>query len=119
MLDIEFFRPEEVLKATVHKGSGKLGFSMSAINRMDFENNRYFKVGHNSRDENDDSLYLVPSHENDDDAFKVGKAGDYYYIRIKNVLNDLDIDYETETVSYEIRELKSDNMKYYRLDRRK
>ncbi|MES2810267.1 MAG: hypothetical protein V4619_16660 [Bacteroidota bacterium] len=120
MFEFEFFEPEEdygVVKATVHK-TGKLGFSSGAGKKFDFEVNRYYKIGRNKADKEDKALYMLNSSEEDKSSYKVSKAGDYYYLRIKNIIDSLGYDYLNESVIFNIQEVESGESKYYKLIRR-
>ena len=123
MIDIdglEFFESSSkygVVKATVHK-TGKLGFSSGANKYMKLEEIKYFNIGTNKNDIEDQSLYLVPIEEETDKSFNLVKAGDYYYITIKNVLRDLKIDYKNETVIFDIDEEEINEIRIFKLNRR-
>ncbi|MBS1489707.1 MAG: hypothetical protein JSS93_04205 [Bacteroidetes bacterium] len=119
--DIEYFEPEDkfgVIKATVHK-SGKLGFSTGAIKLIDFEKNKFFKIG--KKKDSTDVLFLIPVDAEDDYTFKVLKAGDYYYLRIKRLLSQLGIDYrnENENISFDIDEVKENGKRYFKMLQKK
>ena len=121
LFEIDFFEPEDdygVVKAAVHK-TGKLGFSSGAAKKIDFENNRYFKIGKNKADLEDKAIYMLNSGEIDKSAYKVSKAGDYYYLRIKNIIDSLGYDYINESVIFNIQEMEGDGDIYYKLIRRK
>lgn len=121
MVKFKYLTPKDnlgVIKATIHK-TGKMGFSTGAIKVLGLEKNRYFKLAVNDEDANDNSLYLVLAKESDKDAFMTNKAGPYYYLRVKHVLDELGIDYRTETVIYDIREMRDGDIRYYRLTKRK
>ncbi|GAB4509379.1 MAG: hypothetical protein Tsb004_10090 [Allomuricauda sp.] len=107
-----------VVKASVHK-SGKLGFSSGAQHKMKIDSNKYYKVGFNDSDENDESIYLVETNSEDVDAFKANKAGNYYYLRLKHVFEKRNISYKDGGIIYDIYELEKENIKYYKLKRRK
>lgn len=120
MIELEFFDSSNrygVIKATVHK-TGKLGFSSGATKFLDLDNIRYFNIGLNKKDQEDDSLYLVPSEKQSEKSFKLVKAGDYYYLSIKDILRELKIDYKNESVIYDIDELDLSEQKLYKLTRR-
>ena len=119
---LRIFQPIESIgniKATVQR-SGKLGFSMGAIKvlELDKEECRFFQIASNEDDEEDKSLYLIRTERDDKNAFQAKKAGTYYYLRIKHVLNKMDIDYQNESVIYDIIEKENDNQKYFQLRRR-
>lgn len=125
MDDIEYFEPEEkygTTKATVHK-SGKLGFSQGAAKLIDFETNKMFKIGRKKSEYglNSDVLVMIPVQEKDDLTFTIGKAGEYYYLKTKRLLTQLNIDYrnESEVVSFEVEDVIENGKKYFKLIRRK
>lgn len=121
MIELDFFESSSkygVVKATVHK-TGKLGFSTGASKFMELDKIKYFNIGTNKKDEEDNNLYLVPIEKETDKSFKVVKAGDYYYVAIKNILRDLKIDYKNETVIFDIDELEMKDNKIYKMTKRK
>lgn len=121
MVKFKFLSPKDnlgVVKATVHK-TGKMGFSTGAIKLMDLEKNKYFKLALNEEDENDKSLYLIPAQEIGKETFVTSKAGAYYYLKVKHILDELGVDYQYETVIYDIREATEDGTDCYRLTRRR
>src|SRR5690606_39537721 len=95
-IELDFFEPEDKygpIKATVHR-SGRLGFSSGANQLINFEENRYFKIG--KKQDGDDerhglTLYMVPVNEKDEKTFEVLKAGAYFYLKTKRLLNQLNI----------------------------
>ena len=107
-----------VIKATVHK-DGKLGFSTGAAEFMELVSNRYIKVATNAEDSTDDNLYLVLSDAEESGVFKVNKAGKYYYLRIKHILDRYKMDYKEEKIIFDIEENKEEDMIYYTLKKRK
>jgi hypothetical protein len=120
MIKIDFFDSSSkygVIKATVHK-TGKLGFSSGASKYIGLEDTQYVKIGRNSDDQEDECLYLVKVGDSGDKAFKVVKAGDYFYVFIKNILRELNIDYKNESVIYDIEEITIGESTYYKMCRR-
>lgn len=103
-----------VVKATTHK-SGKLGFSSAAANMMNLTVETYFRVAFNAADLEDENLYLVLTDAQDDLAFKANKAGEYYYLSIKHVLDERDIDYKNDKVIYNIKLQEQQGIRYYEL----
>jgi len=89
------------LKATAHK-SGKLGFTMEAANKLNLEYQDCAKIAINEGDSTDKSLYVVFSPSEVEGAFKVSKAGEYYYLNTKHLFDSLGIDYKAESVVYDI-----------------
>lgn len=122
MIEIDFFRPKESdrnAKVTVHK-TGKLGFSKSASDLMGLANRRYCKIGKDSNGDGNKVLYMVIQANKDEYSYKVSKAGDYFYLKAKQLLIDLDIDYKDNdsTVIYDITHIKVDDKEYYKLTKR-
>lgn len=117
---IQFEDPSKsngVIKATIHK-TGKLGFSSSAHNFLSLGEESYFRIGFNDADPEDDNIYLVPSKE-DGQAFKAAKAGDYYYINLKHIFDKRGLDYQNETMIYDIKKQKSGDVDFFILTKRK
>jgi hypothetical protein len=105
-MKIKFFNPDSLdknLKATVHK-SGKLGFTVDAARRLKLETNKSAAIGTNEDDPLDDSLYIIIYNEVRSGAFRIAKAGQYYYINLKALFDALKINYKQESVVYDISE---------------
>ena len=116
---IVFEDPNKVggsIKATIHK-SGKLGFSSGAEDFMGIKENVFFKIGFNESGE-EGNIYMVPV-DSEEGAFKVSKAGQYYYINLKNVFDKKGIDYKNKSYIYDIRKEKSEDVTYFILTKRK
>lgn len=122
MIDIEFIKPNESessVKLTVHR-TGKLGFSKGAIDLMNIEKNKNCKFGKNKNKEEDEKLYMVVSNQRDNLSYKISKAGDYYYIKAKELLRELNIDYSDQatTVIFDIREIDNNGQRIFELNKR-
>ena len=122
MVEIDFFKPKESdrnAKVTVHK-TGKLGFSKSASDIMDLANKRYCKIGKDVNGEGNKVLYMAVQTNKDEYSYKVSKAGDYFYLKAKQLLIDLGIDYKDDdsTVIYDIVPVNLDEKEYYKLTKR-
>lgn len=122
MLDLNFIKPKETdgaVKLTVHK-TGKLGFSKGAIELLNIGANKYCKFATNNADTNDVSVYMVVDPNGDEYSFKISKAGDYYYIKAKSFLNEMDIDFEdeTRTIIFDIQQIDYNGEKIYKLKKR-
>ena len=114
-MKIRILKPKEThapAKITVHK-TGKLGFSKGAMELLNLNKYKFAKFGF---DENDQLVILMFS-QADDETFNIAKAGAYYYINAKSLLQDLDIDYTSEdTTIFDIRRMDEEN--HYRLVKR-
>ena len=122
MIELKFFKPKDIegsVKITVHK-SGKLGFSKGAINLLKLNINKHCKFATNKVYENKDEIYLLVNNSEDEFSFKISKAGEYYYIKAKSFLSDLNIDYsdETQTIIFDIKEIDYQDQKIYKLNKR-
>lgn len=116
---ITFEDPNKVggsIKATIHK-TGKLGFSSGAEDFMKITDESYFKIGFNNSD-SDENIYIVLS-ETPNGAFKVSKAGEYYYVNLKNVFDKRGIDYKNKSYIYDIRKENSEGAEFFILTKRK
>lgn len=124
MFVFEFIEPKEnekIAKLTVHK-SGKLGLSKGAMDLLDTENNKYCKFAYNNAygNKEDKDLYMFLYKENDGASFSISKAGEYYYIKAKSLLIDLDIEYEdtSKTIIYDIYPMEYEGETIYKLKKR-
>lgn len=124
MFIFEFIEPKEnekIAKLTVHK-SGKLGLSKGAMGLLDSENNKFCKFAYNNTEntKDDKDLYMFLFKENDGASFSISKAGEYYYIKAKSLLIDLNIDYEdiSKTIIFDIFPLEYEGNTIYKLKKR-
>lgn len=119
-MKIKFFNPKNLdrnLKATVHK-SGKLGFTVDAANKMDLKPDKSAAVGVNEEDKSDKSLYIIIYDDIQESTFKVAKAGDYYYLNLKNLFDTMKINYKNQSVVYDISEETIEGLQGYKLSPR-
>jgi hypothetical protein len=120
-MKIKFFNPDNLdknLKATVHK-SGKLGFTVDAARRLKLEINKSAAIGANEDDPTDDSLYVIIYNEVRSGAFRIAKAGQYFYINLKALFDALKINYKQESVVYDISEELFGDEIVFKFSRRK
>jgi hypothetical protein len=122
MVKINFFDAstfDRNIKCTIHK-SGKIGFSNAAIKRLSIDKMYGVKIGTNEENREDENLYLVCIKDEDKSAFKFIKAGDYYYINAKPLLDEIKIDYRNTKVTliYDIIDVDIDGEKMYKLIKR-
>ena len=114
-MQLKIIRPKEanaIAKITVHK-TGKLGFSKGAMEILKLEENKFSKFGFNEVED----FFIIMCKESDEETFNVAKAGDYYYITAKSLLEDLEIDYKSDdTTIFDIRKTEEENM--YKLNKR-
>ncbi|STD53925.1 hypothetical protein [Empedobacter falsenii] len=115
--NIIFESPENnygTIKATVHK-TGKLGFSSGAEKFMNLKEDLYTKIGFDT--ENSNKLYLILQ-ENSENAFKISKAGEYYYINLKHIFDSKNIDYKSKSIIYDIKKERENDTIFFILTKR-
>ena len=103
-MKLKFFNAEETsrnAKATVHT-SGKLGFSGDAIDYLEIKEGKSILLGQNEEDEKDFNLYAAVYDGIQEGAFRINKAGDYYYVNTKNLFDTLNIDYKGKRIIYDL-----------------
>ncbi len=91
------------LKATAHK-TGKLGFSSEAAKKMRLETAKTAYLFLNSDDVDDRNLYVQIDYDkvNENDGFKILKAGSYYYLNAKAFFDTYKLDYVNDNLVYDI-----------------
>jgi hypothetical protein len=105
------------IKCSIHL-SGKLGFSSSAINLLKLDQNKYIAFGVNEEDEKDPNLYMFLYKEEHNEAFKIIKAGNYYYLNTKKMFDEIGLDYKNTNYIFDIIEIEYEKQKIYKLNRR-
>ncbi len=119
-MKIEFIKPPETgesVKATIHI-NGKMGFSKSAIKKFGLDEGKLIKIGLNTEDKTDTSLYVVIKKFDDGESLKVLKAGQYYYVNSKTLFDNLKIDYKNKKIIYDVEDFEYSNIKMYKFVRR-
>lgn len=103
------------LKCALH-ASGKLGFTEETARRLKFGNNSAVKF---AIDEDDESiLYLFNIQGEDEDSFKVNKAGAYFYVNAKAMFDMLGYDYTNKSIMFDMIEIKEEQNEIYKLIKR-
>lgn len=87
------------LKATI-QSSGRLGFTEETAKELNLAEMGYIKLG--CFEQEPDIMYLIPCESADEDAFKVCKAGAYYYLPTSALFLALDLDFKTKTIMFDI-----------------
>jgi hypothetical protein len=89
------------VKAQIHK-SGRLGFSLQAIRRFNFDVSKgmAFAVEENAQDNN--TFYGVITPSNAPNTIKFTKLGQYYAIDSPSTFNKLGFDYRNEACIFAI-----------------
>ena len=101
---LKFIKAEETQrngKATIHH-SGKLGFSGDAISSLGLTDQKWISFAINEDNAEDRNLYAVVYDEKTEGAFRINKAGQYYYVGTRAMFDTLGVDYRNSKVIYDI-----------------
>ena len=96
--------------ASIHL-TGKLGFNMDASKFMKLESRPSFVVATRTNDSKATQIFLIETEDdlgNDISPVTVSKAGEYYYLNIRNMLDQLGLDYEGRISVYKIAKSEED-----------
>jgi hypothetical protein len=107
-LKLKFITPADLcgqLKATVHK-TGKLGFTLHTAKKFELNKNKSISIGQNQQDKNDNKLYIIVNDNIKEDAFKVCKAGEYYYLNTKYLFDKLGYNYAGGPIVFDISKIQ-------------
>ncbi len=99
---IKFFSAKQYsarLKATI-QSSGKLGFTDETAKELALSAQTYVRLGIDESDS--ETLYLVVCESTDEDAFKVCKAGEYYYLPTATLFRSLGFDFKNRTIIFDL-----------------
>jgi hypothetical protein len=103
-MKLKFIKAEETernAKATVHT-TGKLGFSKDAIEYLGINEDNTIQFAQNTEDVNDKNLYAKIYGSAQEGAFRISKAGEYFYVNTKNMLDSLGVDYKNSKIIYDL-----------------
>lgn len=102
MKNVKFYSARKYtikLKATI-QSTGKLGFTDETAKELELSTQTYIKLG--SDESEPDVMYLVVLRQSDDDAFKVCKAGNYYYLPTTFLFLSLGYDFRNKTIIFDM-----------------
>ena len=88
-------------KATI-QSNGRLGFSAEAAKLLALTPEKKLLIS----DIGDGNLAGVIEESGDSRGFRIQKAGDYYYVKMKNFFDSQEVEYVANRVIYDIRETK-------------
>ena len=111
---------EANLKCTI-QSNGKLNFSAAAINILELSNHKSVKFAMNEDAKVGDELYILIQDSITNDAFKINKAGNYYYLNAKALFDSFGMDYKAHSIIFDIVKTDEtiDGYPLYKLNRRK
>ena len=111
---------EANLKCTI-QSNGKLNFSAGAINILELSNHKSVKFAMNEDAKVGDELYILIQDNITNDAFKINKAGNYYYLNARALFDSFGMDYKAHSIIFDIVKTDEtiDGYPLYKLNRRK
>ncbi len=111
---------EANLKCTI-QSNGKLNFSAAAINILELSNHKSVKFAMNEDAKVGDELYILIQDNITNDAFKINKAGNYYYLNARALFDSFGMDYKAHSIIFDIVKTDEtiDGYPLYKLNRRK
>ena len=86
------------LKVTVQQ-TGRMNFTEDTAKALALTSNKGVKL---FLDGEPEQLYMAIMEEPDDDAFQIRKSGAYFYAATQLLFDELEIDYKTYTVIYDL-----------------
>jgi hypothetical protein len=89
------------LRCTIQK-TGKIGFSDFTQNKLGIKDGMSIRIGILGSKENYTNLLMQVLDTVSPDAFKINKAGNYYYINPKPLLDELNINYKRKSIIYDM-----------------
>lgn len=119
-MKLKFINADEITsraKATAHT-SGKLGFSKDAIDYLNIKEGCSIQFAQNEDDENDLNLYAIVHEDIKEGAFRILKAGEYFYVNTKNLFDTIGVDYRSKRIIYDIVKGEYEGNKIVKLLRR-
>ena len=119
-MKLEIIKPPDsagLLKATIH-ATGKLGFSIGAIKAMNISDSNFIQIALNTEDKNDNNIYVFLTKKEDENTYRISKAGDYYYVNTKALFDKLEIDYRKKKIMFDVVEIEYEGEKVFKLVRR-
>lgn len=102
MEEVIFFSARQYsvkLKVTI-QSTGKLGFTDDTAKELEISSQTYIKLGAEVNDP--DVMFMVVLSEVNEDAFKVCKAGDYYYLPTSVLFMSLGYDFKNKTIIFDL-----------------
>jgi hypothetical protein len=119
-MKLKFIKAQDIdknVKCAVHK-TGKLGFSSSAIDKLNLTTDKGVMIAVNEDDDEDENLYMIINEKWNEDTFKVSKAGEYFYLNTKALFDTIGVDYRNKKIIYDIVDFDYDGNKMFKLIKR-
>lgn len=94
----------KTLKATIHK-TGRLGFTGLSAEEMKLDTSTYFIFG--KEESIDADLIMAKVKTEIDGAFRVTKAGEYYYLPTTSLFDMLEYNYRQGSIIFDVKRYPS------------
>ena len=118
-MKLKFLKADENIKkakATIHS-SGKLGFSTDAIQVFKLSERQSIAFAQNEED-SDTDLYAVIYEEPTEGAYKVNKAGQYFFVNTKAMFDNLNFDYRNNKIIFDMIKIKYEDSEIIKMVKR-
>ena len=118
-MKIKYYKATELkkpMKLAVHK-SGKTGFPAEAEAKLSLSVDKSVGIGFDEENPSDTSLYMRILDKVYPDAYKISKAGKYYYLNTKLLFDNLKYDYVGRLITFEMVEVPVGEIMYYKLSK--
>lgn len=116
-MKITFFKStdlEKPIRLAVHR-SGRLGFPKEAEPKLGLGTNKSVSIGRNAEDETDENLYMIANTDVPEGSFEIGKAGDYYYVNTRFLLDELKWEYSEGQIAFDMKRMDVDGQTFFKL----
>lgn len=114
---LRFIKPNELEKSirlTIHK-SGKLGFTLEASKKLELKPGQSASLAVNEEEPDSRDLYMVINQKEEEGAFKISRAAPYYFINTKLLFDNLNVDYASGKIAYDMKKIVVDGETMYEL----
>jgi hypothetical protein len=119
-MKLKFLKAEEPgrkAKATVHS-TGKLGFSKEAVEYLGIKEGKSIQFAQDEENPDDLNLYAVVHLGTPEGAFRINKAGHYFYLNTTNLFDSLKLDYKSKKIIYDLVKIQYDGKPFIKMVRR-
>lgn len=119
-MKLKFFKASSLTikaKATIQK-SGKLGFSNEATGYLNLKENTFIKFAQNEENPDDTNLYAILNGVQEEDSFKICKAGDYFYVNTKGLFDSLEYNYTNNTIIFDLLKIYIEGQELVKMQKR-
>ena len=119
-MKLKFLKAEEPgrkAKATVHS-TGKLGFSKEAVEYLGIKEGKSIQFAQDEENPDDPNLYAVIHLGATEGAFRINKAGNYFYLNTTNLFDGLKLDYKGKKIIYDLVKFQYEGKQFIKMVRR-